>query len=99
MEFTLTRSGGFAGILPPPMHIATGDVSKEEAAALQKLLEEAKFFGLPARLPPAAGADRFEYTLEVRDGSRHHTVTFGETASPPLVELAQRITAAARGKK
>lgn len=99
MEFTLTRSGGFAGLLPPPIHATTSDVTKEEAADWQHLLEQAKFFGLPARLPAAAAPDRFEYTLEVRDGTRHHNVTFGETASPPLAELAQRITAAVRGKK
>jgi hypothetical protein len=84
----LVRSGGFAGIT----RRSSLDVGEDEAAELERLLDE-----LPAADPPR-GADRFQYELRLTRGGETRVVTLHEGAIPaeirPLIDrLTRRRTA------
>ena len=87
---TLARSGGVAGIRPPPKVVDTGKLPADAAQKVEQLLAAADFFALPAELPERAPSpDSFQHSLTVCDASgREHTVTFTESgASEALREL------------
>ncbi|MFT3870127.1 MAG: hypothetical protein QM715_16895 [Nibricoccus sp.] len=91
---TLARSGGVAGIRPPPKMLDTASLTAEMTRRLEELLTAADFFSLPGELPSKAkGADGFQHTLTVQHASgRKHTVTFAEAdASEPLRELKRLV--------
>ena len=81
--------------------IDTDDLPDQTRDEILSLVEGVRLFELPARVGESAGgADRFEYTLSVQDGARHHMVTVGETNAPaslmPLLRLLTRLARAAR---
>jgi hypothetical protein len=85
MRLKLTRTGGFAGITPPPMEVDTATLAKPEAQRVEALVAGAKFFDLPKKLKAAqAQPDRFQYSLSVShpDG-RTHAIDCDEEAAPP----------------
>ena len=89
---SLARSGGVAGIRPPPKVLDTAKVSAVAA--------QAGFFSLPAELPERSpSADSFQHSLTVRHaGGREHTVTFTESAaSDALRELKRLVRDQAQG--
>jgi hypothetical protein len=94
MQLTLTRSGGVAGIRPPPKVLDTAGLSVATSQHIEELLGKANFFALPADLPERSpGADNFQHSLTVRQADgRVHTVTFSEaSASEPLRELKRLV--------
>jgi hypothetical protein len=98
MRLTLTRSGGFAGIMRPPVTLDTSALPVADARKVESLLESARFFQLPSLLGAVAQPDRFQFTLEVErpDGVKH-SVTFNEQAAgDELQEIIRRIQGAAR---
>ncbi len=98
MRIEFERSGGFAG-----MHIKksldTDDLEEEEARKLIQLVEESGFFGLPEKLPPSPGADRFHFVIKVQSEDSQHVVETGEASAPetlrPLLDML--MTLARRG--
>jgi hypothetical protein len=93
-QLSLARSGGVAGIRPPPKVLDTAGLSVAAAQHIEELLEKSNFFALPAELPERTrGADNFQHTLTVRHaGGREHTVTFSEaSASEALRELKRLV--------
>lgn len=100
MRIDFERSGGFAG-----MHLRatldTDELTAEEAQELRRLVEEAGFFGLPARTPPAEGADRFAYTITVSEAGRTHTVETSDGSVPDQLQplLVRLNRAVRRGKR
>ena len=97
---TLARSGGVAGIRPPPKVLDTAKVSAAAAQRVEELLVKAGFFSLPAELPERSpSADSFQHSLTVRHaGGREHTVTFTESAaSDALRELKRLVRDQAQG--
>ncbi|MEO8428756.1 MAG: protealysin inhibitor emfourin [Verrucomicrobiota bacterium] len=97
MRLTLTRSGGFAGLIRPPMTLDTSTLSAADARKIESLLESGRFFQLPSVLAAPAQPDRFQFTLtaEQPDGTKH-SVTFGEQAAgKELQEVIRRIQGAA----
>jgi hypothetical protein len=90
MHICIERSGGFAGI-KIRREIDTESLPACRARRLNQLLEQSRFFDLPQKLQaPAAGADRFRYTLTIQDACQSHTVEIEEAAVPadlrPLLE-------------
>jgi hypothetical protein len=98
MRLTLTRSGGFAGLVRPPVTLDTSTLPDADARKIESLLESARFFQLPSVLPVAAQPDRFQFTLEVeRSDGVKHSVTFNEhAAGDELQEIIRRMQAATR---
>ena len=95
MRIEYERSGGFAG-----MHftttVETAALPHAEAVKWHELVEQAKFFELPAMIPaPTPGIDRFVYKLLIDDRGLQHTVEVGEAALPeslrPLIEQLQKL--------
>jgi hypothetical protein len=93
-QLTLARSGGVAGIRPPPKVLDTAELPAAAAQRIEELLVKAKFFALPAELPERSPSpDSFHHSLTVRHASgREHTVTFSESgASEALRELKRLV--------
>jgi hypothetical protein len=82
MNIHFERSGGFAG-LRASQDLDSADLSPEERSELDRLVETAHFFDLPSDVRAAnPGADRFQYKLTMKEGSREHTVGIDEAATP-----------------
>jgi len=91
---TLSRSGGVAGIRPPPKVLDTAALPAASVKRIEELLASAKFFTLPAELPGrSTGGDTFQHTLTIQHSSgRKHAVTFAEAdASDALRELKRLV--------
>ncbi len=90
MHLKLTRTGGFAGITPPPVEVDTTTLSKIDAQHVAELVAGAKFFDLPKTLQSAKPQpDRFQYSLKIahEDGRNHAITCDEEAASEPLRQL------------
>ena len=90
MRLKLTRTGGFAGITPPPVEVDTASLPKKEAQRVESLVAGAKFFELPKTLKSAKPQpDRFQYSLKIahEDGRAHAITCDEEAASEPLRQL------------
>jgi hypothetical protein len=99
MRLTLTRSGGFAGLLPPPVTVDTVDLPRAVAKRIEGLVASAGFFNLPHTLAaPTRQPDRMQFTVHVvNEDGREHTVTCDEeAASEPFLELVRTVQNATR---
>jgi hypothetical protein len=96
---TLARSGGVAGIRPPPKVLDTASLPDAGARRIEELLTASKFFSLPAELHEnTPSPDNFQHTLTVNHANgRKHSVTFTEaSASEALRELKRLVRDQAR---
>jgi hypothetical protein len=100
MRIDFERTGGFAGMRLSAT-IDTVTLAPDQARGLQDLIEAARFFDLPARIPtPPQVADQFNYRVTIEAESRQHTVEVGEaSASPALQALLQQLTLLARAAR
>lgn len=92
MRLKLTRTGGFAGISPPPVEVDTAALPKEVARHIESLVAGAKFFELPKTIKSAQPQpDRFRYSLQITlpDGREHTIVADEEAVTPGLFELVR----------
>lgn len=101
MEIEFVRSGGFAGIRLAAS-IDSERLATQQAARLDKLVDEAEFFELPTRLvPDIAVPDAFQYDLEIRAAQRRHAIMVVDGSVPdrlrPLLDYLT--TLAFRDKK
>jgi hypothetical protein len=91
-------SGGVA-YFPKLASPRTVDVEKLDAESrhdLERLIQDAAFFDLPAILPaPRGAADCQTYRITIEDAGRHHTVAVTEPISrvalQALVERLRRL--------
>jgi hypothetical protein len=94
VRYTLSRSGGVAGLRKPPLVVDSSDLRDDQVAKLEGLLERSRFFDLPSDLEPRASVpDAFGYELSVLDDNgREHTVSFDMASAPqPLEELVSAL--------
>jgi hypothetical protein len=100
MRISFKRSGGFAG-LTLAADLDTASLPLNEAHKVQRMVEEAGFFDLPASIPaPAQGADAFQYVVTVEDEGKRHTVRTNDLTVPDaLWPLLEYLTKTARTKK
>jgi hypothetical protein len=84
MRVQFGAEGGFAHIpgLSRPVTIDTSELSDEEAAQLERLIEMARFFALPEEVEPIrrapGSADYRTYSITVETADESHTVRFIE---------------------
>lgn len=87
MRIVFTIEGGIAYFpgLSRPAVIDSHDLSTVEAAELERLLNSAHFFELPAnsRALRHGAADYRQYTISVEDEERHHTVRLADPVESP----------------
>ncbi len=90
MRITVSRSGGLAGLRPPPIVLDTATLAGAAKKRVEQLVVECKFFDLPAT-PTGAGksADQFLHHVTIaHDDGREHTVELhADAASGPLRDL------------
>ncbi len=100
MRIYFERTGGVAGMRLTAT-VNTDTLPPEEARDLRKMVDDARFFELPAKIAtPARGADQFHYRLTVEVDARRHTVEMGEAAAPvTLRPLLRQLTAVARSAR
>lgn len=98
MRLSLTRTGGFAGLMRPPIVVDTTSLAVAAATRCEKLLTAADFFHLPQELLSTQQPDRFQFSLLVeRDDGHSHSVTFDETTdNASLAALAKLIPTLAK---
>src|SRR5512146_1666739 len=96
MRIQFARTGGFAGMRLAGT-IDTSTLDRDEAQTLQKELDNADFFELPAQLTGGSSTerDRFQYEITVEDGGKKHIVVAGESAIPdtlyPLIRHLEQL--------
>jgi hypothetical protein len=100
MRIIFERSGGFAG-LTLTGELDTASLPPDEAHDVQKMVEEAGFFNLPATIPaPTRGADAFQYVVTVEAEGKRHTVRTRDTAIPnALLPFIEYLTKVAKEKR
>src|SRR3954467_6491476 len=89
MRIRYKVDGGFAYFpgLHQPVTIDTDQLPTEEANKLERLIEAAGFFDLPAVTPPPRGAaDYFQYTISVTAPDHTHTVRLTDPIKDPNVQ-------------
>jgi hypothetical protein len=107
MRVRFKTEGGFAYLpgLSQPVTIDADELSPEEAAKLERLVEAAGFFGLPATSePPRGSADSRSYTISISSSGRSHTARIAEPVENPqlrtlidyLSEKARELRAGSR---
>ncbi len=100
MQIYFERSGGFAGIR---FHttVNTDELPPQEAAPIEELVREVRFFELPERIQESEGhRDVFYYRLTVTDGGHSHTVEMSSSNIPDdLQPLVQELMQIARTRR
>jgi hypothetical protein len=97
VEITISRSGGFAGVVEELASLDTGGLDAQLAATLESRLDEVKFFSLPSELSTeAVGADHFTYSITVCGDHGSHTVSFrddgtGKPGAGPVGEIVDLV--------
>jgi hypothetical protein len=87
MRISFKTEGGIAYLpgLSSPVTIDTDELPAKEASELERLVEAAGFFDLPATLsPPRGGADHQQYTITVTTPDRSHTVRLVDRIEDPV---------------
>lgn len=100
MRIHFERSGGFAG-MRVTVTVDTELLSPQEAHDLERSVDAARFFELPATITaPIPGADRFCYKITVEAEGQRHTIEVDDAALPDkLRPLLQRLTTLARSRR
>jgi hypothetical protein len=83
ISIALARTGGVAGIRPPPVVLDTAGLAPVVTRRLEELIVAADFFSLPAELPERKPhPDAFQHSLTIKMAAgRMHTVTFSEKSA------------------
>jgi hypothetical protein len=89
MRVRLQVSGGIAAFpgLAAPRTIDVDALHPDDGLALRRLVDDARFFDLPRRLPPPPGATDYETSeVTIEDGERRHTVTISDPMGDPALQ-------------
>ena len=102
MRVEMQTEGGVAYFpgLAKPVVVNSSDLPQAQAAQLQKLLDSAHFFELPAasRAIPKGAADMRRYTITVVDGRRRRTVRLTDPVDDPQLQALIEFLQGQRGK-
>ena len=89
MRIQFKTEGGIAYFpgLSKPVVIDTDELPTEEASELERLIETAGFFTLPAVIaPPRGAADYRRYTISVTAPGHSHTVQLTDPVEDPHLQ-------------
>ena len=97
MRIRFKTEGGLVPLpgLSEPVTIDTEDLPVEQANELERLIEVADFFELPATsLPPPGAADYQQYTISIATPNRSHEVRLTDPIeNPHLQKLVNHLRA------
>lgn len=78
MRIEFKMEGGFAHFpgLSKPVRIDADQLSREESAQLEQLVQKARFFDLPGKVNVArkGAADYYQYTITIQMDKQSHTI-------------------------
>ena len=87
VEFQMPSTGiAYLPGLARPIVIDGADLAPQEAAELERLIEAANFFALPAVVGRPGGRDTRQYTITVDTGDRRKTVQITEPVDDPALQ-------------
>jgi len=93
------RSGGFTGIITDKT-VDSLQLKEKESKMLQSMIEDARFFSLPAGKTTASHPDRFSYKITIETAGKKHMVEFSQESVPEgLQDLVQYLNQKTRLKK
>jgi len=95
MRITIQRSGGFAGLRPPPVTVDTAQLPPDQSAALQEAVKRVDLTASQEPSAPQRGADRFQYQVTIEDAGQTRSLTFNEGTPSPLKAIVDQVTAGA----
>ena len=100
MHIHFERSGGVTGMRIEAT-IDTENLSQDEAQKLQLLIQEARFFDLPAETSSSMpGADQFQYRLTVETGEQQNSIEISDGAVPDQLQpLIRHLTVLSRSTR
>lgn len=97
MRISVKRTGGFAGLSEQIADLDTDSLDPPRAREIERLVNEAGFFALPAQVPGGeVGADIMIYEITVTAGRRQHTVAFVGDDRPEITPLRRLVEALRR---
>ncbi len=104
MHIEFKTEGGIAHFpgLTKPIIIDSRQLSESEAAELNRCVEAARFFALPAQMgkPAPGAADYYRYTITIEANGQRHTVQITEPMTDPkLRELLGFLKAQAKAQR
>jgi len=89
---TFERSGGVVGN-EVYFELELEKLSPDKAERLQRLLDDADFFNVPANLGMTATTEEFQYKITVDNGEEYHSVRTTDTTMPKaLFPLVRELT-------
>jgi hypothetical protein len=98
VEFQTTGGVTFFSRRASPVAIDLGTLNDEDRQRIQQLVQDARFFELPSRLPAPRGADDRTCHITIEDMGRQHTVIVNASfPGPALKELITRLRKIAAG--
>ena len=75
-----------------PVTIEAGALTDDDRLALEQLVNEARFFDLPARVPGPRGTQESTCHITIEAGGRQHSVSVsGPVQGPALRRLIDRL--------
>lgn len=97
VQFQVSGGVGFFPGLAAPRTIDVDALGPDELRSLRQLVNEARFFELPARqAAPRGAADYQTYQITIEDEGRRHTVAVPDPVTEPsLRSLISRLRALA----
>lgn len=100
MHIEFVRSGGFAGIRLAGS-FDTQQLLPEQAATLDKLIEDSGFFSLPAQIRQSSPTpDRFQYQVVLSSAEKTHSIMVDESVIPdrlrPLLDYLTTLATASK---
>ena len=92
MQISVKKLGGFAGLEEIIAEIDTTQLPATKRQVKEEMVQNIDFFNLPPVIAgEMIGADMFHYEVTIIDGSRKHTITFGEHESIETAPLHKLI--------
>lgn len=92
VELQTTGSRAFFTRLDAPISVDVCALDERERDAFRQLVQEARFFELPAQLPAPRGADDRTCHITIEDMGRQHTVSVNAAfPGPALKRLIARV--------
>lgn len=89
---TFERSGGVVGN-EIYLELELEKQSADKAERLQKLIDTANFFNIPANIGMTTTPDEFQYKITVDNGDEYHSVRTTDTTMPKaLFPLVKELT-------
>ena len=100
MYIEFARTGGFAG-LRLSASVDTQELPSEQVSAVEAMVRDADFFGLPEKLlPPAPSPDRFEYRVAISTDKKSHSIVANDALVPdrlrPLLDYLTTLAMTAK---